>query len=340
MEVAGGRIAAIRRAAPPGARTINVRGAYVAPGFVDLHVWGDPAVVARECVRSGTTAFLATLGPEGPAQLARDIQAHTHDAESLGARCLGLHLEGPFLNPIRGGVLPRRWMRAPTVRELERLWRASRGRVRLLTLAPERPGAMAAIRWCRRHRIVVSLGHSDADAACAGRAVAAGAVAVTHVFNGMRPFHHRAPGLLDVALTEPRLTAMVIADGIHVSPTALRLLVAAKGAGRVALVTDSVRLQQAAWSFVQRAGAYYDRHGTLAGSRLTMIQAVRNAVALGGASLTDAVRMASEVPARLLGLRDRGTIGLGQRADLVAFDRQFRVRVTMIGGRVVYQRGL
>jgi N-acetylglucosamine-6-phosphate deacetylase len=153
----------------------------------------------------------------------------------------------------------------------------------------------------------------------------------------MRPLHHREPSLLDVALVDPRLTTMVILDGIHISPAAFRLLVRTKGIERIALTTDSIR--HAGWEVVRRAGAFYTRRGTLAGSDLTMMNAVRNAVRFAGLSLTDAVRMATEVPARLLGLRDRGVLAVGRRADLVAFDRRFRVLLTLVGGRVVFQRG-
>jgi len=335
--IAHGRIAAIRPRAPQGARVVDVGGCYVAPGFIDVHVWGEPQRVALEAARHGTTAFLTTLGPASEAALARAVAERAH-ACPRGADCLGLHLEGPFLNPARGGVLPRRGMRAPTARELERLWRAAGGRVRLLTLAPELRGAREAIGWCRRHRIVVSLGHSDADAAISRRAVDAGAAAVTHAFNGMRPWHHRRPSLLDVALTDPRLIAMVIADGVHVSATALRLLLRAKGAAGVALVTDSVRGQASSWKLRRRGDAYVNQRGVLAGSGLTMIEAVRTMVRLGAASLPEAVRMASEVPARLLGLwRERGSLEVGKRADVVVFDKNFRVHCTFINGDVAYQ---
>ena len=337
MRIRGGRIAAIRGSAPRGARAIRLHGSYLAPGFIDLHLWGDPWVVSRESATHGATAFLTTVGPDAPQRLAAQVAVRAAARHLPGAECLGIHAEGPFLNPVRGGALPRRGMRRPSVAELGRLARRAGHRLKLITLAPELPGALQAIRWCRRRGIVASLGHSNADAKAARRAVDAGAVAVTHVFNGMRAYHHRAPGLLDVALTDPRLTTMVIADGVHVSPDAFRLLVRAKGARRVALVTDSIRHQ--GWDVTARGGAYYTRNGVLAGSRLTMIEAVRNAVDFGGVSLGDAVCMASEVPARLLGLRSRGTLAAGKRADLVAFDRRFRVLLTIVGGRVVYQRG-
>jgi len=336
VHVIAGRIAAIR-ARPLSGRQIGVRGAYLAPGFVDLHVWGKPEMVARDAAGHGTTAFLTTLGPAPADELLRAVAERAAAARVPGAECLGIHLEGPFVNPSRGGALPRRGMRRPTAAEIGCLAAAARGRLKLITIAPELPGALEALRWCRRHGVVASLGHSAADAPTARRAVDAGAAAVTHVFNGMRPLHRRAPSLLDVALADPRLTAMVIADGVHVSPDALRLLLRAKGAAGVALVTDSIRRQ--GWDVVLRGGAYYTRRGALAGSRLTMIGAVRNAVRLAGASLEDAVRMASDVPAKLLGLaRSRGTLDVGKRADLVAFDQRFQVLLTIVGGRIVYDR--
>ncbi len=347
VKIRGGRISAVRPSPPRGEKTLSVGGAYLAPGFIDLHVWGAPRAVARDAAKSGATAFLTTLGPARPRQLLAQLIEHAQ-VDGPGAECLGVHLEGPFVNPTRAGALPRRGMRAPTTAELDALRGASANHLRLVTIAPELRDAREAIRWCQRHGILASLGHSEADAATALRAVGAGATVVTHVFNGMPRFSHREPALVDVALTDPRLTTMVIADGVHVSPTALRLLVRAKGVSRIALVTDSIAHQ--GWDVVVRqarpgsgegraGGAYYTRTGVLAGSRLTMVRAVENMVRLAGVSLSDAVHMASAVPARLLSLaRSRGTLRLGARADFVAFDRRFRVQMTMVGGRVVYQR--
>mgnify|MGYP001571069990 CR=1 FL=1 len=332
-----GLIVEIRSTAPRRAIGVNVRGGYLAPGFIDVHVWGDPRTVSRAAARHGTTAFLATVGPAPQRRLLEQV-AGLLEAQALeGAQCLGVHLEGPFLNPARAGALPRRWMRPPTVAEVEALVRAGGTRLRLVTIAPELRGALAAIRRLRAAGVAVSLGHSEADPQTALRAVEAGARAVTHVFNGMPPFHHRRPSLLDVALTDPRLTAMVIADGVHVSQPALRLLWRAKGSERVALVTDSIRHQPG--TAMRRGGAYSTPRGVLAGSRLTMIRAVQQMVAAGGVSLIEAIRMATAVPATLLGLhRTHGTLAVGKRADLVAFDRHLRVLLTAVGGRLVYQR--
>ncbi len=338
LGMAGGRVVAIRARAPRAARVIAARGAYVAPGFIDLHVWGDPAVVSQAMPAGGATAFLTAVGPASRERLVEEVatRARAIRGRLSGARCLGIHLEGPFVSRRLAGALSRRYLRAPAVAELRRLARAAQGMLRLVTMAPELPGAAAAVRWCARRRMVVSLGHSEADAAEAVAAIQAGAAAVTHVFNAMPSLHHRAPSLVDVALGDPRLTAMVIADGVHVSLTALRVLVAAKGSARVALVTDSIRY--AGWRVRARNGAYYTAGGRLAGSALTMMGAVRHSV-LAGVPIAEAVRMASETPARLLGLRDRsGRLTEGAPADLVVFDEQFRVRMTIVRGQVVYER--
>ncbi|MBI3320624.1 MAG: N-acetylglucosamine-6-phosphate deacetylase [Candidatus Omnitrophica bacterium] len=332
-----GRIAAIRHTAPTGERRTSIRGAYVAPGFIDLHIWGDPKRVAQEEVKTGTTSFLTSIGPESPEHLIGRLVQLDFSPDGRSARCLGAHLEGPFLNPLRAGALASRWLRPPTSRELRQLVRHADGLLKLVTIAPEMPKGIEAVRWCARHGIVVSVGHSNATAAVAQRAIAAGAVAVTHIFNGMPSLHHRDPGLLGEALTDTRLTAMVILDGVHVKPVAFQLLVRCKGPDGVVLVTDSIRHQ--AHRHAATGGAFYTSGGLLAGSRLTMIQAVRNAVAYGRLPLPDAVRMATRNPARLLGLDDDlGALEVGQRADLVAFDRNFRVTMTLVDGQIAYQR--
>jgi len=255
-----------------------------------------------------------------------------------GAECLGVHLEGPFLNPLRAGALASRWLRPPTSRELRQLARWGDGRWKLVTIAPELPRGLEAIRWCARHGITVSLGHSDANASVTQRAIRAGARAVTHVFNGMRPLHHRDPGLLGEVLTDDQLTAMVILDGVHVDPVAFQMLLRCKGPSGVVLVTDSVR-HQAAPRRVPKRRAFYTPAGALAGSRLSMIQAVENAMRFGGLSLTEAVHMGSLNPARLIGVAQaRGTLEVGKRADVVVFDRRFRVVMTIVAGRIVYRR--
>ena len=338
VAMAGGRIRAIRSAPSRGGRHINVRGAFISPGFVDLHVWGPPTILSRELVKQGTTAFLASLGPSEPERLLSELETLASiRAHVAGARCLGAHLEGPFVNPARGGALPRRSMRPAHPRELRQLARY-RDHIRMMTLAPELPGAIEAIRWCRRNGITASLGHTDADARIAEHAAAAGATAVTHLFNGMRGFHHREPGLLGWALTDPRLQAMVIPDGVHTDPLALRVAAASKGRGGVVLVTDSIQRQSAPRYGLKRHEAFYTAEGALAGSALRMNRAVWNAMRFGKLSLSDAVGMASANPARLIGRSDLGRLAPGARADLVILDARLGVRMTIVGGSIVYKR--
>ena len=342
VAVRDGRIAEIRAVAPRGGERIDVRGQYIAPGFIDLHVWGDAERVARVAVAGGTTAFLTAIGPTPPEELVNRLarlRATPERArrEETGAHCLGAHLEGPFLNAQRAGALPPKWMRPPLAQELRQL-QPQAARIKLVTLAPELPGAVEAIRWFRRRRITVSLGHTNTDAHAALCAMRAGATGVTHLFNGMPPFHHRDPGVAGLVLTEPRLSAMMILDGVHVHPRAFELVWRCKGREGIVLVTDSIAQQRLSRAAL-KGGAYYTRGGVLAGSRLTMIEAVRNAVNFGKIALPDAVRLATWNPARLIGQdRQRGSLDVGQRADLVVFDRHFRVHTTIVGGHIVYQR--
>jgi len=330
------RLLSLRGSATARDERIAVRGCYVAPGFVDLHAWGEPAAIAADGAQHGTTAFLTTLGPSAPEELARRLVA-IRDQRKQVPGCLGAHLEGPFLNPEKAGALPKRWIRAATHRELRQLGRVG-DTVRLMTLAPETPNAFEAIRWCRRHRVAVSMGHTDADAAAASVAIRAGARAVTHAFNGMRPFHHRDPGLIGQALLDPRVSAMVILDGIHISPMTFELLLRCKGPEGLVLVTDAVGRAHGLWSSID-GGAYYRKPGVLAGSTLTMMRAVQNAVRFGKIAVHDAVRMASLNPSLLIGeARQRGTLEPGKRADVVVFDRDLRVVMTVIGGQIVYRR--
>ena len=338
----GGRIVAIRTTAPRGARRIDVGGRFVAPGFIDLHIWGDPQKLSRDVVKGGTTSFLTTVGPCAPQELACRLDAiaasrKRQAASFSGARCLGAHLEGPFVNPAMAGALPKRWMRLPSVREIRGLLRYAKA-IRVVTMAPELTGAMGVIAALAKRGVRVSLGHTQADAQTAQRAVAAGARMVTHIFNRMPPLHHRDANLTSVALADERVATMVILDGIHVSPEAFRLLLRCKGPDGVILETDSIAGAPPTAATV-RNGAYRTKAGVLAGSRLTMIGAVRNTVEFGKIALHEAVRLASLNPARALGMeRELGSIDPGKRADLVVFDRQFRVHMTLVNGAIVYQR--
>ncbi|HWW53445.1 MAG TPA: amidohydrolase family protein, partial [Acidimicrobiales bacterium] len=250
-----------------------------------------------------------------------------------GPSIAGVHLEGPFL----GGALGAH--RPDAVVAVDPLWLAALPPiVRLVTLAPEVPDALAAVRLLADRGVIVALGHSTATYEQAEEAVNAGGRLVTHLFNGMGPLHHRQPGLVGAALTDDRLTVTLIADGFHVAPPLLRLAFRSKGPRRVALITDAVGwaatpARRSPLHLVDGVPRLSD--GTIAGTALTMDGAVRSAVAAGVDPAT-ALEAASRVPADLLGLADRGRLSPGMRADLVVLHRDLQPAEVWIGGHLVW----
>ena len=342
VEVAGGIVVDVRTGADPG------DGSLLAPGFVDLQVngvddvdasrseGGDWDRIGARLAATGVTAWLPTVvtrpldryaGPLARIDAARAEGGH-------GAVVLGAHLEGPFLGGRpgahdRGAIVP-----------IDEGWLAGLPpAVRLVTLAPEQAGAADAIRALVARGVVVSIGHSDADLATACAALDAGAAMATHLFNAMAPLHHREPGIAGAVLADDRVVAGLIADLVHVHPALLRTAFRAKGAERIALVTDAV-----AWRAGHLAGAQVRivdgaprlADGTIAGSALTMDAAVRNVVDAAGVPVADALVAASATPAALLGDGTRGRIEPGRRADLVILGGDdLAVRRTLVAGEVV-----
>lgn len=343
VEVADGRVAAV--GLPPA------RGGRVAiPGLVDLLCHGyagvdlasasveDVATVRAAAARDGTTALCPSLITDDPdrtvAALARFDAAR---AGGDGAHLLGAHLEGPFLAASRLGTHPPEHRRDPDPALLARLLGA--GRVDVVTLAPELPGAGALVDLLTARGVVVSAGHSDADAAAAHAAVARGVTAVTHLHNAMSGLDHRAPGLAAVALTRPEVVPTLIGDGHHVAPEMLALAAAA-APGRWALVTDATAaagmpdgpFRLAGVPVTLAGGTVRNTVGGLAGAAAPLVAGVRTAVA-AGVGLVEAVEAATTVPARLLGRRDVGCLTPGGAADLVLLDDTLSVTRALISGR-------
>lgn len=314
----------------------------VAPGFVDLHVHAldgrglvgagspDAEGLSRALLRRGVTSFLAT-SVATPVDDLVPLVASVTATPVTGARLLGVHLEGPWLSPTHLGAQPAEAVSLPDLGDLDRLLAA--GPPRMLTLAPELPGADTVIERAVAAGVVVSLGHSGATYDQAVAAVASGASHVTHCFNAMSGLHHREPGLVGAALDLPGLTVELIADGVHVHPAAARLLWRAVGADRLCLVSDAVDLSGDASG---DAGVRL-ADGTLAGSRSGLDQAVRNAVAWG-IPREQALRMASTTPARVAGRPELGTLAVDGPADLVLLDAGGHVTATVVGGGVRWQR--
>ncbi len=346
---------------PPQATVTELPDTTLVPGLIDIHVHGgggfslatpNPEEIrsyARWVAPKGVTSFLASVvadtPDEGEAYLGTAAQAAGPVAN--GAEFLGVHLEGPFVNPVRRGALPESWLRPPDVGLLRRFIDAAGGHLRMITMAPELAGARVVLEEAAAAGCVVALGHSDAGYEEAREAFAAGARHLTHVFNGMRSFHHREPGLLGAALESHAVTVELIADGVHVHPAAARLVLAAKEAANVALVTDGVALAGLSRGTFRTGGreARLARgrvtlaDGTIAGGAATMDVLVRNAVEWGLVSLADAVRMASAVPARILGIDGRkGRIAPSYDADLVALDEELEVVMTWVGGQMLYSQ--
>jgi N-acetylglucosamine-6-phosphate deacetylase len=340
VEIAAGRITGV------GLGTPNGRGIAV-PGFVDLQVNGFAGVdfltadtegyrIAGEALlETGVTAYLPTFITSPEVQLLAALREVP--AESDGPRILGAHLEGPFLSALRLGIHPASARSNPDVDLLERLLDA--GPVRLVTLAPELPGASALVERLVSREIAVSAGHSDATAEQANAAFDLGVRAVTHLFNAMRPFHHRDPGIVGAALARPDVIVQLILDWVHVAPVTAAMVWQA-APGRVALVTDAMSgagLEDGAHRLGDlgveiRDGVARGETGALAGSTLTMIEAVRNLHSLG-VPFEDALGAATEVPARVLRLPTLGRIGVGLPADVVVLTEELEIERVLVEGR-------
>jgi N-acetylglucosamine-6-phosphate deacetylase len=281
--------------------------------------------------------------------IASAIEAAERDDKGRAAQPVGIHLEGPFISHAKRGVHPPADIQPPSIELFDRMQQAARGQIRLMTVAPETPGALELIRHAVADGTRVSLGHSDATAEETRAAIAAGSSSATHTFNAMRRLDHRDPGIAAVVLTEDELYAELICDGIHVAPEFVRLWLRAKGEDRAILVTDGIsatgmpegNYMLGEFAVIVRDGKCLSASDlergveTLAGSVLTMDQAVANLRRFTGASLDIATRLASRNPARMLGLDALGVVAVGQPANLNVFSADGRLVRTMLRGRIV-----
>jgi N-acetylglucosamine-6-phosphate deacetylase len=356
---AGSRAA---REIPSGIRVVDFGDAILAPGFIDIHIHGgagndvmnaDPSALAaieQLLFKHGVTGYFPTTVTVPVDQtcsaldrLANAIESAAQEHGSHGERAqpLGIHLEGPFLSHIRRGVHPPENLLLPTLSVFDRFWQAARGHIRVMTVAPELEGAREVITEAARRGVCVSLGHSDADLNSTRAAVAAGARHATHTFNAMRPLDHRDPGIVGEVLTDPRLSADIIADGIHLDPVIVELFLKAKGPDAAVLITDAIsatgmpdgRYRLGTFEVEVKAGRCL-AGGKLAGSVLTMDRAVRNVMQFAHWDLQQALRLATLNPARVAGLVNRGKLEAGAEADFVVLSPGGEVRSTIIRGKV------
>ena len=341
---------------PAGARVLDFPGATLGPAFFDVHIHGaagrdvmeatPPALEAmgRFLASRGTSTYLATTVTAPLDATFRALDGLANEIAKLPqpgrARPLGIHLEGPFLSHEKRGVQPPEHLLAPDIATFDRLVDAAHGHVRLMTLAPELPGAAELAKHAGSRGVRVSLGHSNATAAETRTAIAAGAVSATHTFNAMRALDHREPGILGTVLTNDDLYAEMICDGIHTDPEIVRLWFRCKGPERAILVTDAMAAAgmpdgeyQLGGFPVQVKEGRATARGVLAGSVLTLDRALANFIKFTGASIEQALRLLSSNPAAMTGLAHRaGTLAAGKSANLVAIDASGKLVGSIVGG--------
>jgi len=338
-------------ALPAGAQEIVATDKIAAPGFIDVHIHGagghDVMEGTEEALHAiasligshGTTSFVATTVTADPTAICKSSEGIAryiglqHVKSQPGAEVLGIHFEGPFISPLRRGVHPPEWIKLPSAELLEKFVTAAQGNALILTIAPELLGAMPCIDAAHKSGMVVGIGHTDATYEQARAALARGAHHAIHTYNAMRPFSHRDAGVIGAVLTSPEITAELIADGVHVDETAMRLLLQAKGPSGVILITDGTsatgmpdgKYTLGGFEVTVSGGVCRSAEGRLAGSTLTLDRALRNIVNLG-ASVGDALRMMTLNPATLLGIEHKkGTLRPNADADVVLLNEALEV---------------
>lgn len=357
LAIKDGRVSAIGAIGDPmeGPDVIDARGLLVVPGLVDIQINGgfgldftnNPATmweVGARLPEYGVTTFLPTVitSPASTVAEAQRVMAEGPPDGYMGAVALGLHLEGPMLSPKQPGTHDTLYLREPEAVAID-TWSPATG-VRMVTLAPELPGALDVIEALVERGIVVSIGHSDAtyDEAVAG--IRRGATVGTHLYNAMSALHHREPGLVGVLLDETDVAAEIIVDGIHSHPAAVRVAWQAKGPDRLVLISDAMAAMgmgngrfviSSVDVFVDETGPR-NASGVLAGSVLTLDEAVRNLAEFTGCSPAEAIGAATANPARVIGEVERGVLETGARADITILDENLNVLLTLVDGEVVY----
>ncbi len=336
---------------PSGAEEISATDKVAIPGFVDVHIHGaggrdvmegSPealAAVSQTIARHGTTSFVATTVTASPEDTIRGVEgiaryiSQQHETDDTRAEVLGIHFEGPFLSPARRGVHPPEWLKLPSAELLDKFLQAAAGNARILTIAPELLGAIPCIDAARNAGVIAAVGHTDATYEQTRAAIAHGAHHAVHVYNAMRPFSHRDSGVIGAVLTSPEVTAELIADGVHVEETAMKVLLQAKGPEGMILISDGTaatgmpdgNYTLGKMEVTVSGGICRNSEGKLAGSTLTLDRALRNIVALG-IPFAHTVRMLTLNPAALLGIEfKKGALRTGADADIVLLDEGLQI---------------
>jgi N-acetylglucosamine-6-phosphate deacetylase len=340
-------------------RIIEVTDGWICPGFVDIHMHGIDGhdtmdgtpeslqAISTALARNGVTSFLATTMTAPYDQLEQAIQNIVTVSRSglAGAEVAGIHLEGPWINPHYKGAQNEKDISNPELACVKHLYEVAGGLLKVVTIAPEQPGALEAISWLRERSVIVSAGHTGASFEQAKDAVDAGVRHFTHCFNAMTGLHHREPGVVGAAMFHEQLSTELIADGIHVHPAVMRILYRVKTAERLVLISDSMRAAALGTGTYEFGGQQVHVHdgkakladGTLAGSILTLNQAVGNMVEKSDVPLPEAVQMATQTPAAILGQSGKkGRLAAGYDADLTVLNTKFESTLTIVAGKEVF----
>lgn len=344
-----------------GAEVVEAKNKFVVPGYINIHVHGGGgsdvmdgnyeaiSQIAITHSRFGTTAFLPTTMTMDKNKIIRSLRS-IHEAKLVGtggAEILGVNLEGPYINPEKKGAQREIDIREPSIKEFVEFNKASGNLIRLVTVAPEMPGAIEFIKYLHKQGIIASVGHTNATYVQTQAGIQAGLSHVTHTFNAMRGLHHREPGVVGAALTSPELTLEIIADGIHIHPIVLKIITQIREDEKIVLITDSMRATGMKEGIYDLGGQEVTvnkgqarlKDGTLAGSLLTMDKAVKNMISKVGVLLPKAIQMASFNPAKSIGIDDKkGSLEPGKDADIVILNKNLETELTMIAGKVVYRR--
>ncbi|MBA7598332.1 N-acetylglucosamine-6-phosphate deacetylase [subsurface metagenome] len=344
-----------------GAEVIEGKDKFIVPGYIDIHVHGgggsdvmdgDYEAINQIAIahsRFGTTSFLPTIMTMSKDKIIRSLRSicEAVKKETVGAEILGIHMEGPYINPEKKGAQKEEDIKKISIEEFLEFNQASGNLIRLITIAPEMPGAIDLIKYLYKQGIIASVGHSNATYVQTQAGIKAGLSHVTHTFNAMRELHHREPGVVGAALTSPELTVEVIADGIHIHPIVLKILTKIKEGEEIVLITDAMRaagLKDGTYDLggqevIVAKGQARLKDGTLAGSVLTMDKAVKNMVNKVGIQLPKAIQMASFNPARSIRIDDKkGSLEPGKDADIVILNKNLETELTIVAGKIVYRR--
>lgn len=339
---------------------IDVSGKYIVPGFIDLLVHGgaggfgfsDNSIdsitkISKYFLEQGSTGLLASLHAKPKDDLLADLdRVGEYIIENPTSNIIGIHMEGPYLNEELKGAMNPNYLWQPSIESFQEMWRASHKTIKMMTISPELPGALEVIREASFNGIVCSIGHSKASYEIVDLAIDNGAAHITHMFNAMEPIHHRNPGVAVAALLRDELKIQLIADTYHVHPATMEFLIKSKTPKGIVLITDSIRVggmhegEESQFSD-QKVKLFGNKavmeDGTIAGSTLTLNKAIKNIIETTGLKITDAVRMATVNPAKVMRV-DKGILASGKPADFVVLDKDFNVEMTIMNGIISFSK--